>query len=393
VVAAIVAAAGRGRRFGADYNKVLAPLAGRTVLHWSLRALLASGAVEAVVIVTGAEDLAAVREIAASFSAVRAVVAGGEERSDSVRNALAALPPEADLVAVHDGARPLVSPALVATVVAAAREHGAALPATPVSDTVKRSEDGVETRETVDRRPLWAVQTPQVFRRALLEEAYARAAAEGRPATDDAGYVEALGHPVRLVPGERTNLKITQPEDLRMAEALLAPPAETRTGFGYDVHRLAPGLPLVLGGVPLKHPDGLGLEGHSDADVLLHAIADALLGAAVLGDIGDLFPNTDPQYRGISSIVLLERAAAQVRAAGWEPVHLDAMLLAERPRVAPHATAMRERIAAAVGLPAAAVSVKATTNERLGFEGREEGIAAHAVATVRRRPLGAEERE
>jgi 2-C-methyl-D-erythritol 4-phosphate cytidylyltransferase/2-C-methyl-D-erythritol 2,4-cyclodiphosphate synthase len=382
-VTAIVAAAGRGRRFGAEYNKVLASLAGRTVLHWSLRTLQRSGAVDAAVVVTGAGDLDAVRAIAADFPFVHAVVEGGAERYDSVLAALSALPAGTEWVAVHDGARPLASPELVAAVVAAAREHGAALPATAVSDTVKRSADGVETTETVDRRGLFAVQTPQVFRRDLLVAAYDRAAADGAAATDDAGYVERLGHAIRLVPGERANLKITLPEDLRMAEALLNPHPITRTGFGYDVHRLVAGRPLVLGGVELTHPAGLGLDGHSDADVLLHAVMDALLGAAALGDIGALFPNTDEQYRGASSLTLLREVARRVRAAGWEPVHVDAMLLAERPRIRPHVDTMRARIAAALGVAVDAVSVKATTNETLGFEGREEGIAAHAVATLR----------
>jgi 2-C-methyl-D-erythritol 2,4-cyclodiphosphate synthase len=195
--------------------------------------------------------------------------------------------------------------------------------------------------------------------------------------------VERLGHPVWLSPGERNNLKITVTEDLRMAEALLSGGITIRTGFGYDVHQLVAGRPLVLGGVALDHPGGLGLDGHSDADVLLHAIADALLGAAALGDIGELFPNTDERYRGISSLVLLRVVGERLREAGWRIANLDAMLIAEQPKIRPHVDRMRAAIAEALDIDPHQVSVKATTNETLGFEGRQEGIAAHAVATLR----------
>jgi 2-C-methyl-D-erythritol 4-phosphate cytidylyltransferase/2-C-methyl-D-erythritol 2,4-cyclodiphosphate synthase len=383
MVTAIVAAAGRGRRFGAPENKVFARLAGRPVLHHTLSTLQACVDIDALVLVTGAEDLDRVREIAAAFPKTTAVCEGGAERYDSVWNALRAVPAAAEWVAVHDAARPLASLALISSVIQAARESGAALPATAVSDTLKRSPDGRDTRETVERAGLYGVQTPQVFARDLLVRAYESAREAGFTGTDDASYVERLGHRVRLVPGERTNLKITVAEDLRMAEALLG--GGTRTGFGYDVHQLTPGRPLFLGGVAMEHPDGLGLEGHSDADVLLHAISDALLGAAALGDIGEHFPNTDERYRGASSIALLRVVAEKVREAGWEPVNVDAMLLAERPKIRPHVSRMRAGIAEALGLPPDRVSVKATTNERLGFVGREEGMAAHAVATVRPR--------
>jgi 2-C-methyl-D-erythritol 4-phosphate cytidylyltransferase/2-C-methyl-D-erythritol 2,4-cyclodiphosphate synthase len=388
MVTAIVAAAGKGRRFGAPENKVFAPLAGHSVLHWTLAGLSACAAIDALVLVTGAEDLPRVREIASRFPKVVTVCEGGAERADSVWNALQQVPAGTELVAVHDAARPLASQELLSAVVEAARAAGAALPATPVSDTLKRSADGATTVETVDRRELYGVQTPQVFSHDLLVQAYQTAHAAGFQGTDDASYVERLGHPVQLVPGERTNLKITVAEDLLVAEALLSNRISTpvvRTGFGYDVHQLVPGRGLVLGGVPLEHPAGLGLDGHSDADVLLHAISDALLGAAALGDIGEHFPNTDPQYRGISSLVLLRIVGERVREAGWEPVNLDAMLIAERPKIRPHVDRMRAAIADALGLTPDQVSVKATTNERLGFEGREEGIAAHAVATVRSR--------
>jgi 2-C-methyl-D-erythritol 4-phosphate cytidylyltransferase/2-C-methyl-D-erythritol 2,4-cyclodiphosphate synthase len=385
MVTAIVAAAGRGRRFGAPENKIFAPLVGYTVLQQSVAALRQCPAVDAIVVVTAAEDLKRVREQCTGLG-VHAVCEGGAERYDSVWNALQAVPDSTEFVAVHDAARPLVSQELIAAVVEAARVDGAALPATPLSDTVKRSADGRTTLETVDRKPLYGVQTPQVFRRELLVRAYREAREVGFTGTDDASYVERLGHPVTLVPGERNNIKITVAEDLQMAESLLLQRGcgtrITRTGFGYDVHRLVPGRALVLGGIPLQHPEGLGLDGHSDADVLLHAIADALLGAAALGDIGEHFPNTDERYRGVSSLVLLRVVGEKVREAGWEPVNVDSMLLAERPKIRPYVDQMRAAIANALNLEPHQVSVKATTNETLGFEGREEGIAAHAVATV-----------
>lgn len=379
---AVVAAAGQGRRFGAGRNKVFTPLLGRPVLFWSLRVLERAPSIDHVVIATGAEDRGEVAALvaAAGFAKVRSICEGGAERPDTVRNGLRALPAAVDLVAVHDGARPLARVALVEALVAAAREHGAAVPALPVADTLKRSADGTATRETVDRRGLYTVQTPQVFRRDWLQAAYDDAATGGFAGTDDAAYVERLGHPVQLVPGDRENLKVTLPADLDHAERLLQGRSRHRTGFGYDVHRLEPGRPLVLGGVELEHPTGL--EGHSDADVLLHAISDALLGAACLGDIGLHFPNTDPRYRGASSLDLLREVARLLRAAGFHPEHVDATLIAEAPKIRPHVDRMRANIAAAVGLSPDQVSVKATTSEGLGFAGRQEGMATHAVATV-----------
>lgn len=384
--AAILAAAGRGRRFGAPESKVFALLLGRPVLLWSLLALERSPSVGRIVTAVSPGDVERVTRIVepARRAGTISICLGGEERPDTVWSALQQVPPETELVAVHDGARPLARPDLIEAVIAAAREDGAALPALPVVDTLKRSSDGVTTRETADRKGLYGVQTPQVFRRELLLEAYRSAQEAGFSGTDDAAYVERLGHEVRLVPGDRDNLKITRPEDLAQAERLLLAGTPTRTGFGYDVHPLVEGRPLVLGGVRLEHP--LGLEGHSDADVLLHAIADAVLGAACLGDIGLHFPNTDPRYRNISSLTLLEEVRRVVREAGFRIEHVDATLIAEAPRIRPHADTMRANIAAALEIAVDHVSVKATTNERLGFVGREEGMAAHAVATVRGRP-------
>ncbi len=401
-VVAVIVAAGRGARFGGD--KLSRPLRGQPVLHWTLAAFEACPVIDAITLVVAEESRAATVAwiAAAGFARVAAICAGGAERQASVLRGLRATRPAA-FVAIHDGARPLITPALIAACIAAAREHDAAAPALPIVDTLKRLDPDGRMFETADRRAFLAIQTPQVFRWDLLLEAHESAARAGIQGTDDASLVERLGHPVAPVPGDPRNLKITTPDDLALAEAFLSlsakstnetavgspssphhpitpSPHQSRTGFGYDVHRLIPGRPLVLGGVTIPHP--VGLDGHSDADVLSHAIGDALLGAAGLGDLGRHFPDTDPRWKGASSLYLLRRIADLARDAGWVPAHVDATLLAEAPKIAPHVAAMATRIAAALGLPAAAVNLKATTSEGLGFVGRREGMAAQAVVTA-----------
>jgi 2-C-methyl-D-erythritol 4-phosphate cytidylyltransferase/2-C-methyl-D-erythritol 2,4-cyclodiphosphate synthase len=391
--AAVLVAAGRGARFGGD--KLARLLRGRPVLHWTLAAFESCPAIETITLVVGEEhrEAAAALVAAAGCTRVAAIVAGGAERQESVFRGLCAAPPS-DLIAVHDGARPLIAPGLIARCVEAAREHGAAAPALPVVDTLKRLDPEGRMGETVDRRSLVAIQTPQVFRRELLLQAHEAARREAFAGTDDASLVERLGHPIFPIPGDPGNLKITTPEDLDLAEAhlgvrdgttsagpsLVPPQLAPRAGIGYDVHRLIPGRPLVLGGVTLPHP--LGLDGHSDADVLCHAIGDALLGAAGLGDLGRHFPDNDARWKDASSLDLLRRIAGLVREAGLRPLQVDATLLAEAPKIAPHVDAMGRHISQALGLSPGAVNVKATTNEGMGFVGRREGMAAHAVATV-----------
>jgi 2-C-methyl-D-erythritol 4-phosphate cytidylyltransferase/2-C-methyl-D-erythritol 2,4-cyclodiphosphate synthase len=389
-VAAVIVAAGRGRRLGAGTNKVFLELSGRPLLWWTLRAFESCAAVSEVVLVVGADEEGWSEELVrrAGFARVRAICPGGASRGESVQTGLARVSEAAELIAVHDGARPLVTPALIAACVEAAARHGAALPALPVTDTLKRAADDGTIAATVDRAGLYGVQTPQVFRRAVLLEAYARARSDGFAGTDDASLVERLGHPVHLVPGDPDNLKVTVPDDLPRAAGILErrhPPGETRVGMGYDVHRLVPGRPLWLGGVAIPHSHGL--EGHSDADVLLHALCDALLGAAGLGDIGLHFPNTDPRYAGIASIELLRATVRLLAGAGWEPRQVDVTLLAEAPKIRPHVPAMQSALAATLGCPAHRVNVKATTSEGLGFVGRQEGMAAWAVATIGQRDI------
>lgn len=378
---AVVVAAGRGVRMGAPVNKVLLPLMGRPVLWHAVHAFCQAEEVDGVVVVAAKGEQSQVAAALEGLSKVRAVVCGGQTRQQSVLNGLRALPPEARWALVHDGARPLVSHALIADCVRTVREQGSAVASTPVTDTIKRAPEGV-VLETVDRSQLRAVQTPQCFGVEALVRAYEQAEREGASVTDEASAMERAGHCVHLVESAGCNLKITTPNDLRMAQALMEEREEEtvqrlpRTGFGYDVHRLVPGRRLVLCGVEI--PWELGLDGHSDADVAVHALMDALLGAACLGDIGRLYPDNDPQYEGADSMKLLQDVVGRLGDA--RVVHADITIVAQKPRLAPYMPAMAESIRRA--LPGAQVNVKATTTERLGFEGRGEGISAQAVATI-----------
>ena len=375
-LAAVVAAGGSGLRAGLAKQWLV--LAGETVLRRSARALAACPLVdELVVVVPPGEEARGLAEVSGLGRPARAV-AGGAARADSVRNGLAAAEAAA-VVLVHDAARPFASAALAARVAEAAARDGAALAALRVTDTVKRSagEDHPRVAETLDRRELWLAQTPQGFRRELLLRAYAASGAAASGATDECALVERIGAPVTLVPGEPGNFKITGPEDVERARAAIEAPVAM--GVGYDTHRFSPGRRLVLGGVEFE---GDGLLGHSDADVCAHAIGDAVLGAAGLGDLGRHFPDTDPRWMGVSSLVLLREIARLAGECGWRVGNCDVTLAARRPRIAPRAEEMRARLAEALGVSPGQVNVKATTGEGMGFVGREEGIAAHAVALL-----------
>ncbi len=377
-VGAIVAAGGSGLRAGVA--KQWLALGGESVLRRSARLLAGCELVDEVVaVVPPGEEARAEAELAGLGKGARAV-AGGAQRADSVLNGLTALQ-GCGVVLVHDAARPFASQALVARVVEAAARDGAALAALPASDTVKRAapEDGGPARvaQTLARKELWLAQTPQGFRADLLRRAYQAAGPAASAATDDTALVEALGEPVTLVPGEPGNFKITTPEDVQRARAMTEIPFAS--GVAYDCHRFEAGRKLILGGVEFE---GDGLLGHSDADVCAHAIGDAILGAAGLGDLGRHFPDTDPRWKGVSSLVLLREIAAKAAAAGWRVGNADVTLAARRPKIAPRAAEMRANLAAALGVAPAQVNVKATTGEGMGFVGRAEGIAAHAVALL-----------
>ena len=382
-ITAIVPAGGRGQRMGGNRPKQYLPLGGRPLLWHALARLEASPLVTDIVLVVRGADLDPCRRQLSErggFAKIAALVPGGAERSASVYRGLQET--HADMVLVHDAVRPFISEELLERVVAATRAHGAALPALPVVETIKEVM-GERVVGTPQRERLWQAQTPQGFDRALLLRAY-HAAGPDAATTDDAALVERLGHPVCVVPGEAENRKITTPEDLAWAEWRMRtkeePAMGLRIGQGYDVHRLVEGRPLILGGVVV--PFARGLAGHSDADVLTHAIIDALLGALAAGDIGQLFPDSDAQYKDISSLVLLERVGHLLAERGARVLHIDAGVAAQRPKLAPHLAAMRQTLAATLGLAVEQVSLKATTTERLGFVGREEGMAAQAVALL-----------
>lgn len=375
--AAVIVAAGTGERFGGSLPKQYRPLAGSSVLRRSVEAFRATGRFDDIVVVIRDEHRP-LYEAATAGLGLPEPVTGGATRQDSVRAALEWLAPRApDLVLVHDAARPLVDRATIDRVLDALADAEAAIAAVPVVDTIKRAEAGIAAG-TVDRSGLWQAQTPQGFRFPALLAAH-RAAA-GEALTDDAAVAERQGIAVRLVEGHVDNFKITTEADLTRAERLLGGGADIRTGTGFDVHRLITGDAVILCGVRIPHFSKL--EGHSDADVGLHALTDALLGAIGAGDIGQHFPPSDERWRGADSAAFLAHAGDLVRTRGII-LNVDVTLLCERPKIGPHRAAMVARIAEILQLEPERVSVKATTTERLGFTGREEGIAAQASANVR----------
>jgi 2-C-methyl-D-erythritol 4-phosphate cytidylyltransferase/2-C-methyl-D-erythritol 2,4-cyclodiphosphate synthase len=393
-VDAVVVAAGASTRMGGA-DKLGLLVGGRPVLAWTLAALAAAPIVRRIVVVTAAARVVEISTAPWLPTRVVAVVEGGARRQDSVAAGIAALGeglPD-DVVLVHDGARPLVSPELVARVAAAAARHGAAIPVVPVAETLKRVVDG-KIAATVDRTPLAAAQTPQGIRRDVLARAWAEQAPAGAATwTDEAALLEACRISVHAVPGESTNLKVTLPEDLPRVEAALvargdlAPTASAaRVGFGDDGHSFGPGAPLTLGGMVFEGAPRL--HGHSDGDVALHAVCDALLGAAGLGDLGRLFPAGPATTAGMASTEMLAACLERVVAAGYTPVAIDLTVVGARPRLAGRLDAMAGTIAGLLGIAADRVNVKASTGNLAGFEGAGRGISARAVAVVAPRGRG-----
>jgi len=376
---ALVVAAGRGTRVGAAHPKQYLPVAGEPVLRHALRALASHPRINGARAVIHPDDRARYDSAALGIDLL-SPVPGGAQRQDSVRLGLESLVEiDPDVVAIHDGARPFVDAALVNRVLDAVEHVPGAIPALPVADTIKRGRDALIV-ETVDRSQLWRAQTPQAFR--FREILAAHRAARGLDLSDDAAVAERAGLAVSLVMGSEGNLKVTAPDDLARAEAMmLARLGDVRTGQGFDVHPLGPGDHVWLCGVKVPHERTL--IGHSDADVGLHAITDAILGALGAGDIGQHFPPSDSRWRGVASDQFLRHAAKLVAERDGRIAHVDVTLICERPKVSPHRSAMVARIAEILGLAPDRVSVKATTTEKLGFAGREEGIAAQAIATIR----------
>ncbi|MFT4097416.1 MAG: bifunctional 2-C-methyl-D-erythritol 4-phosphate cytidylyltransferase/2-C-methyl-D-erythritol 2,4-cyclodiphosphate synthase [Rhodoblastus sp.] len=382
----LIVAAGRGSRFGGEIPKQYRLLVGLPVLTRTLD-VFAEALPEAKLLVTIHPDDAGLYEAAIEALPARAKArllpwaAGGATRQASVCNGLESTSHEGiKIVLVHDAARPFASVDLIKRACAAARRHGAAVPGFAVTDTIKSVDGDGAVTGTPDRAALRAVQTPQAFDYALLLAAHRSAA--GLQLTDDAAVAEKAGHNVHVFEGDAGNMKITTAGDLEAAERrLLGDLSDIRVGSGYDVHAFEPGDHLWLGGVAIPHT--MKLLGHSDADVLMHAVTDAIFGALADGDIGSHFPPSDPQWKGAASHIFLTYAAERVRARGGMIAHIDATVIAERPKVGPHRDAIRARLAEIMAMPVERVAVKATTSERLGFTGREEGIAAMATATVR----------
>jgi 2-C-methyl-D-erythritol 4-phosphate cytidylyltransferase / 2-C-methyl-D-erythritol 2,4-cyclodiphosphate synthase len=383
-VAAVIVAAGRGHRAGGEIPKQYRVLGGQPVIRPTLTAFLNHPRVQSVQPVIHADDAAAFRAATAGLGVTLPTVAGGATRQASVRAGLEALRATApDLVLIHDAARPFLTAALIDRAIAAAQQHRAAVPAIAIADTVKAIDAQDMVTETLDRSRLRTVQTPQAFAFDLIVSLHQRAAAAGRDDfTDDAALAEWAGHRVNVFAGEATNVKLTTSDDFIRAEALRAAAlGDVRTGNGFDVHTFGDGDHIMLGGVRIPH--NRGVVGHSDADVALHALVDAILGALAEGDIGVHFPPSDPQWRGASSDRFLAFACERVRARAGMIAHLDVTVVCEAPRIGPHRDAMRARIGDIAGVPIDRVAIKATTSEKLGFTGRGEGIVAMATATLR----------
>lgn len=377
-VSAIIAAGGRGSRFGGAQPKQLQPLAGVPILKRTVDAFLKGYAFDEVIVALPSELTAN----PPSYLDDVIVVEGGERRQDSVANAFNAVAPSSQVIVIHDAARPLVTPALIERTIDAAVKHGAAIAALQARDTVKRGDASRVIRGTLPRDEIFLAQTPQAFRVGVLRDALA-IASTATEATDEAMLAEAAGHHVHLVDGDPRNLKITTPDDLELAERLVGTrrgAATMRIGNGYDLHRLVSGRPLILGGITIPHEKGL--DGHSDADAVCHAVTDAILGAASAGDIGRHFPDTDAAFKDANSVELLTRAVAVVHEAGYTIMNVDVVVIAQQPKLSPYVDAMRGSLARALGIEMQQVSVKGKTNEGVDATGTGGAIAVHAVALI-----------
>ncbi len=379
-VSAIIAAGGRGLRFGGVSPKQLLTLGGRPILARSVDAFVACDVISEIVVALPADLASAPPPYLQQRSKPVTVVTGGDSRRASVANAFARVSDRAEIVVIHDAARPLVSDDLIRRTVSVASDAGAAIAAIRAHDTVKQTDGSGAITATLPRERIYLAQTPQAFRVPVLRDALRL---DGE-ATDEAMLAERAGHTVRVVDGDPRNLKITTPDDLTMAEHLTgtAQTPALRIGNGYDLHRLVEGRPLILGGVTI--PFDKGLEAHSDGDAICHAITDAVLGAVGAGDIGRLFPDNDPQWKGADSIEMLRRATAIVRSTGYAVANVDVVVIAEKPKLSPHVDAIRGNLAGALGCDPSQVSVKGKTNEGVDSVGAGESIAVHAVVLVNR---------
>lgn len=386
VAGVIIPAGGIGSRLGHQQPKQFLPLAGLPVLVRTCMAFLNLEEIRCVVVAAPADYYQATidllhRHLPQQQTERLLFTLGGATRQDSVAAGLAILPAEVSLVLVHDAARPLIDRDTIIRCLRGAAQYGAVIAAVPVKDTLKRAADSGLIAQTVDRTSLWQAQTPQGAQRALLEHAFAAALQQQFIGTDEASLLEAAGIPVRIVAGAARNLKITHSEDLQVASALLQEEQVLKIGHGFDAHRLVPGRKLILGGVALDFE--LGLDGHSDADVVAHALTDALLGALGAGDIGRHFPDTDPQYQGIDSLLLLSHVQDLLAARHLRLGNADITIVCQQPKLAPYLVEMEANLARCCQASPEAINIKATTTEKMGYTGRGEGIAVHAVVLLR----------
>jgi 2-C-methyl-D-erythritol 4-phosphate cytidylyltransferase/2-C-methyl-D-erythritol 2,4-cyclodiphosphate synthase len=383
---AIILAAGMGRRMGGDIPKQYLALGGKPIFIHTLEKFEKAQSINTIVVVVAEADMGHVENFLkerGERSKLTAIVTGGKERQDSVRNGLRYLDSDTEVVVIHDAVRPFISTECIDALVMNVRETGAITLGIPIKDTVKAVDERKCVSKTLDRSSLWLTQTPQVFLRSILCDAYEKAYHEGFYGTDDAELVERIGVPVVMMPGSQGNIKITTPDDLEMGAYLFKQGATAmKIGIGYDSHRLVKGRALILGGVEI--PNNVGLLGHSDADVLLHAICDAILGALGDGDIGTHFPDTDPEYKDISSLKLLEMVNKRVSVKGLAVSNVDATIIAERPKLRNYITKMIHNISHMLEIDPEMVNIKATTNEGMGFLGRNEGIATFSVVSLHR---------
>ena len=381
--AALIPAAGISSRFSATRNKLLEQVAGRTILEHTLRVFDGHDAIGEIVLALHPDAFDSMSALVESFGLTKPVrfARGGSDRQSSVRHALELV--TEDLVLIHDAARPALKPKIITECIEALDRFSAVLVCVPVTDTIKTAARDMTVEDTPDRSRLYAAQTPQGFRTEVIREAHKKAAAAGLSFTDDASVAEWAGEKTGIITGSYDNIKVTTPKDIEVLRQIMNDARTLRTGIGIDAHRLSavPGeRALILGGVDCGAP--FGLIGHSDADVLVHAVMDALLGAAALGDIGMHFPPSDNAYKDISSLLLLKRVAGLLRENGCGIINIDAVIIAQKPRLAPFIPRMRANIASALDTDPDRVSVKATTTEHMGFEGRKEGISAHAVCMI-----------
>lgn len=383
VISCIVLAAGAGRRMGYKENKIFIPLGRYSIIQRSLQNVSkVEGLNEIILVVADGEQEYMTKHIQELELTVPVhIVLGGKERQDSVSCGLTSVSEDTNIVLVHDGARPLASTKMFSDVAEAANLYGAATVGVPSTDTIKRIDKDHNVLETLQRSELYQIQTPQGFQKELFVEAHQAAYETKYLGTDDVSLVEYVGKPVHIVEGDYCNIKVTTPNDIAVAKRYLGiEDTHMRVGFGYDIHQLKAGRPCILGGVHIESE--LGPDGHSDADVLIHALMDAMLGAAGLRDIGYYFPPEDDQYKGISSMLLLEKVNSLLKERGLQAYNIDIMVISETPKLKPHIDTMKANLQSVLEIPLERISIKATTNEMLGAIGRREGIAAQAVVSV-----------